>query len=252
MTWRVVAATAAGTSHVERGEACQDRYWAGVLATPEPVVSLWVADGAGSAVSGAEGAALAVAAAHGTVEERVAEGSIQLTGSFAAEILRRVRELIAFDAATFDAPLRDYATTLLGLVSVGQSTLVVQVGDGAVVVDCGEGLELALHPPVFEYANATHFVTDDEAVDRLRCRVLNGRVLKAALLSDGLQALALDLASWTPYRPFFDPLFSVLLSVRVEQEAELPNALGAFLNSPAVNDRTDDDKTLVLAVAVKD
>lgn len=40
----------------------------------------------------------------------------------------------------------------------------MQIGDGGVVVDFGHGLQLPLTPMVGEYANMTHFITDEDAV----------------------------------------------------------------------------------------
>mgnify|MGYP003444245152 CR=1 FL=1 len=48
--------------------------------------------------------------------------------------------------------------------------------------------------------------------------------------------------------PFFAPLYRVLAEAGDEQEDELVAAMIAFLGSAPVNDRTDDDKTLALAV----
>ena len=68
-----------------------------------------------------------------------------------------------------------------------------------------------------------------------------------ALLTDGLQGLALRFASREAHGPFFEPMFA-----RLRREARrgldgLHGELARFLDSPAVNQRTDDDKTLVLA-----
>jgi hypothetical protein len=82
-----------------------------------------------------------------------------------------------------------------------------------------------------------------EQVLEVRC---GEPVDELALFTDGLQMLALHFASRSAHRPFFEPLFTTL------REAANPEALGGplreFLDSPAVNERTEDDKTLVLAI----
>ena len=67
-------------------------------------------------------------------------------------------------------------------------------------------------------------------------------------VTDGLQMLALNFAGRTAHRPFFEPMFRRLRSAAPGEG--LPLALRRFLNSPAVNGRSDDDKTLILATRV--
>ena len=72
-------------------------------------------------------------------------------------------------------------------------------------------------------------------------------VSELAVFTDGLQRLALDFTTRQPYGAFFRPFFERL---RTEPEPEtLLEPLREFLDSPRVNDRTDDDKTLVLALS---
>ncbi|EOD2289449.1 protein phosphatase 2C domain-containing protein, partial [Escherichia sp. TWPC-MK] len=52
----------------------------------------------------------------------------------------------------------------------------------------------------------------------------------------------------SPHVPFFTPFFNGLASATQEQLDLLPELLKQFLSSPAVNERTDDDKTLALAL----
>ena len=65
-------------------------------------------------------------------------------------------------------------------------------------------------------------------------------------MTDGLQRLALDFSAKQPHAEFFHPLFQ---AIKISAKSDdLSTALKAFLNSPIINERTDDDKTLVLAV----
>jgi hypothetical protein len=62
--------------------------------------------------------------------------------------------------------------------------------------------------------------------------------------------LALDYAQSRVHAPFFRPMFD---AVRKGPAGEaMQESLLAFLDSGRVNGRTDDDKTLVLAVRVPD
>ncbi len=86
-------------------------------------------------------------------------------------------------------------------------------------------------------------------MDQLQFSLVQERVAEIALLSDGLQRLALDYQSRTPYHPFFSGLFSPLRRASRESLPALNSHLANYLNSTRINDRTDDDKTLVLATS---
>ena len=92
--------------------------------------------------------------------------------------------------------------------------------------------------------------TEDDAITVMVTKVFPGPLLRVAAFSDGLQRLALNMAANTPHEPFFTPFFRVLGATPAADEEELRSALVRFLGSAAVNERTDDDKTLALAVQV--
>ena len=114
-------------------------------------------------------------------------------------------------------------------------------------VTVGNGLTVPISPMVGEYANMTNFVTDENAIDVLAVITLPARPDRVAVFSDGVQRLALNMATNTAHGPFFKPFFEVLSKATPEHEDQLQVELERFLQSPAVNERTDDDKTLALA-----
>ena len=67
------------------------------------------------------------------------------------------------------------------------------------------------------------------------------------MFSDGLQRLALVYQSQTVHEPFFEPMFAELRNADLQTCNSLSDQLARFLDSPKINERTDDDKTLVLA-----
>ena len=67
-------------------------------------------------------------------------------------------------------------------------------------------------------------------------------VAGVALLTDGLQSLALKLPAATPHAPFFRPLFQFASDPLKSGE------IAGWMASPKVAARTDDDLTLLLAV----
>jgi len=249
VTWRVVAASEVGTSHLDAEVPCQDSCWAQVHESPsgEAILSIFVCDGAGSASHAEMGADLAISTAVDFFLEQLPRG-LDLTQSYAHECICAVRAAIAKEAEQNNLAIRDFACTFLGLISTSTASLAFQIGDGAIVLDVGAGLIVAIPPMVGEYVNATYFVTGDDALAILQVRPYSSPVQRAAVFTDGLQALILDLSTSTPHAPFFDQQFAVVAGTRPDQEEELHQALRRFLASPGVNSKTDDDKTLVLAV----
>lgn len=250
MTWRFVAASEVGTSHITRGTRCEDSCWANVetLSNGQPLLSMFVADGAGSAARGGEGAELAIEVAAEFVSTKVAHGEFGLSDSLATDIVLAIRERVYLQAEVEGLKARDFACTFLGVLSSLAGTLVMQIGDGGVALDIGAGLELAVVPMSGEYANMTHFVTDEDAVNNLATKTYADPVIRVAAFSDGLQRLALNMATNTPHEPFFTPFFNGIAKATPEQEGQLEALLVKFLSSVSVNERTDDDKTLALAV----
>lgn len=250
MTWLLVNASVIGTSHVHSGAACQDSCWAEthLMSNQQPMLSLFVADGAGSAIKGGEGAELAIEAAQEFIGEKVLQGEFGLSDTLAADIVVAVRERLYATAESEKSKPRDYACTFIGVLSTEKGTLVFQVGDGGVVLDTGSGLEVAITPMSGEYANMTYFVTDENAITVLESKTYLDRALKVAAFTDGIQGLGLNLSENTPHEPFFAPFFEGMAKSSIEQEDQLHELLVKFLGSEAVNERTDDDKTLALAL----
>jgi hypothetical protein len=231
------------------GAACQDSCLAQAETDPgkPPFMTIFVADGAGSAVHGGIGAELAIEAATAFVVEHSAQSEFALNDHWAVECIQAVRAKIYAVADQQGAKARDYACTFLGVVASPFATLLMQIGDGGIVVDIGNGLTVPITPMVGEYANMTNFVTDENAIDVLAVATFPTRADKVAVFSDGIQRLALNMTTNTAHTPFFTPFFTVLATVTDAQEDYLQAELARFLQSPAVNERTDDDKTLALA-----
>ncbi|UXC19965.1 PP2C family serine/threonine-protein phosphatase [Comamonas squillarum] len=251
MSWLVISASEVGTSHTATAAPCQDSCGGGVETLhsrePEPLLWLFVADGAGSASMGGEGADLAIGEGIRFVTEKLARKEFGLGDTFACDLVREVRRKLHIEAEKQDRPVRDYACTFLGIVSTKTGTIAFQVGDGGIVLDTGAGLELALIPAQGEYANQTYFVTDEDAINRLQSKAYPDRALRVAAFTDGIQRLALNMATNKPQESFFTPFFAGMSKASFAHEDQLAALLQQFLASDHVNARTDDDKTLALA-----
>jgi hypothetical protein len=156
-----------------------------------------------------------------------------------------VRGLLALEACLRNLDVREFACTLLTAIVAPRHAAFAQVGDGAIVVWRENAYQTVFWPQTGEYANTTYFLTNPDYEDRLEFRILEEEVEELALFTDGLQMLALHYQSRTVHGPFFAPMFQALH--RAANAEELDGPLVRFLTSRAVNDRTDDDKTLILA-----
>ena len=244
--WRVAAASAQGVSHARSGQPCQDAYaWAGV--DPDFVI-LCVADGAGSAAHSEIGSNIAVQEAvrissdQGRFDtEQEAQTRRMLEAALQAAVAAVERE-----AETRGIPAQELASTLIHVLATRQGVAVAQIGDGAVIAGDAEGRIFGLtRPENGEYANTTTFLTSPGAIETAQYVVHPHPVTHLAIFSDGLQRCALRMPDATPYAPFFAPLFRFVADEADPEEAR--TQLTAFLNSPRVLERTDDDITLILA-----
>src|SRR5262249_38182236 len=135
--------------------------------------------------------------------------------------------------------------TLLTAVVSKDAAVFSQIGDGAIVLAEADGYQPVFWPQMGEYASTTFFLTAPDFAERMAFRIIESTVDELSLFTDGLQSLALHYASRNAHAPFFAPLFEGLRKASEIESLEGP--LHRFLTSQSVIDRTDDDKTLVLA-----
>jgi len=241
--WRVVGASTAGTSHQKLGQACQDA--AGWALGPERSLIVAVADGAGSASHGGEGARLAVSTAVNFLSNRRTLGSPNAQKDALVSALERARSALQSDAGRRGVTARDMATTLILLQATPDSVAALQVGDGAAVVNARQnGPTGVTSPQTGEYINETMFITAADAMDHHQTVCHGYGLTGGAVFSDGLQMLALKMPEGTPHPPFFGPLLRFVADATDAGQADA--ALRSFLASPRVTGQTTDDLTLVL------
>lgn len=246
--WKIVAASTAGTSHLRVGTPCQDYSLFTRTGVPggEAVV-LTCSDGAGSATRAEIGARLACHEVLTSASAMLVDGRpvSTVTPDVAGEWYERARRRLSLEACITGVDLREYACTLLLAVADDRSAVFVQLGDGAIVFGHGAGYETACWPQSGEYANTTNFLTARDFREHLTVRTVAPGPDEVALLTDGLQPLALHYATHRVHAPFFDPMFDALSGEPDPDRLKPP--LAGFLTSRPVTDRTDDDTTLVLA-----
>lgn len=253
-SWRYALASVAGTSHARQGTPCQDASACEVLiaADGSRVLVAVVADGAGSAARSGEGAQLACAHFVERIRALLANGGgpRDLTREFIVAWLADFQRAIVMRVEVAGGIPRDYACTLLAAVVGDDAAAYCQIGDGAIVVaapDEPEGYCWVFWPQHGEYENETVFATDLDAPRLIMVEQAGQAVDEVAIFSDGLQRLALHYEGRTAHAPFFRPMFAPVRAADPGRADALSTQLATFLASPAVNARTDDDKTLVLA-----
>ena len=208
------------------------------------------ADGAGSAKHADAGARVACQSVVRLILDDLQEGLpvAHIDRDTACSWLKRALPYLKEEARAYLADVDQLACTLLVAVVGEETAAFAQVGDGAIVVREGDGYQPVFWPQTGEYANTTFFITDPNCEQFLAFEARPRRVDELALLTDGLQMLALKFADRSVHQPFFQPMFHKLRASTAGER--LPLALRAFLSSAAVNERSDDDKTLLLATRV--
>lgn len=245
--WRVLQTSVRGTAHVRDELPCQDSGFA-VVTRPaeEDFLVVACADGAGSAELSQEGSRIACTDLVQLVCAELQAGLRveQIDRTLVTKWYATIHANLGAAAEERQVPRRQLACTLLMAIA-GESTAVfAQVGDGAIVVRDGERYDVIFWPQSGEYLNLTNFVTDETFSTALQISTL-GRVEEIAVMTDGLQMLALNFAMRTPHHQFFEPMFEPLRRTLTPDDLVVP--LRGFLGSPQVVDKTDDDLTLILA-----
>lgn len=251
--WKLVYGSVQGTSHVASGKPCQD-YCAG--SNENGLLVAACSDGAGSADLSHLGSRAAVL--------RFMEAAANQTGAPDREAIESwvvsARESVLAEAEAHGVPPRQLACTFLAAIIGEDWAAFVQIGDGVIVFDgnggndrnpdshSAAGYDLAFWPDNGEYANTTRFLTQADFRDHLRIEIVPRRICELAVMTDGLQMLALDVAGSKVHDRFFSPLFRTVKAG--SDEEALTASLLAFMDSKRVNERTDDDKTLLLATRI--
>jgi hypothetical protein len=246
VAWRYALAQAIGSSHERLNVPCQDRMSC-TLVENESLIAV-VCDGAGTAQHSHHGAEIAVATVASIAQLGVRAGRkdyVQILRDAAALARQRVVE----EATTRGATPRDLACTLLAAIVAPIGGAALQIGDGAIVI--GEqplAWRCVFWPQKGEYANTTFFLSDEKALAQAEAAALPDDVHDIALLSDGLENLAVHFGKRTAHEPFFKAGFAPLHASDATGESEpLSAALNKMLVSPQVRARTDDDASLILA-----
>lgn len=249
--WKYTYASVLGSSHKKSHSPCQDSSKCQVIqdSNGEDILVAVISDGAGSAKFSDLGSSMACSFFVKEVTDYLAEAKRvkDLEVSFFENWIDQYQYLISSHARDFEVTLREFACTLVAAVVGNDHAAFFQVGDGAIVVldPESENYNWTFWPDKGEYENTTFFITDPKVKKHIRFDVLPKRVEEVSLFTDGIQHLSLHYQTKTVHNPFFKPIFQVLR--KVENDEYLNSSLEQFLSSDRINEKTDDDKTLLLA-----
>jgi Protein phosphatase 2C len=255
--WRIAGASAVGTSHLKSGAPCQDAFKYGLYQSAQEgeVILLAASDGAGSARFSDIGADIACREFTANWELYLADGNRveSLNAPVVRSWLDNVVEALNARATADEAPLRDYACTMLAAILSRTHAVFVQVGDGAMVVREGpEDWCYIFWPQHGEYINTTHFITEPSSLEKLEFELIPRTIHELAVFTDGIEPLVLQYATNAVHSPFFNTMLTPVRDLlQPGFDATLSQHLSTYLSSPVICSRTDDDKTLLLASRLK-
>jgi hypothetical protein len=254
MIWKAIGQSVIGSSHIANGKGCEDAsvFRQFELEDGEVAFIGFISDGAGSAKHASEAAQTAVDTAVEFVYELLTE-KVDWAEKHLLSLAETVYEKLQWLSQQTGDELNEYSCTLLGSIILPHRTCFIQIGDGAIVRNGGDGHFTTIWwPHNGEYQNTTTFLIDDPSFRYLKMKIIDERVDEVALFTDGLQMLALVNETESVHQPFFGNLFKWLRQVEEPAHLEILDLkLSDYLSGEVINNRTDDDKTLVLVTRLK-
>ncbi|WP_074471601.1 PP2C family serine/threonine-protein phosphatase [Bosea sp. BIWAKO-01] len=252
-SWGWVGACSIGTSHLRTGAGCDDA--AACLeievGDADPALIAVVSDGAGSAKLSRLGSHIVTTAFCRSAKAFLLNGgqAALIDDDVAAEWLDDIRDRVDQRAHLLQESPKAFAATLVGVVVQRHTASIIHVGDGACALRLRGDTQWQVPswPAQGEYASTTYFVTDDP-YPRVAVSTVPGAVEEIALFTDGLERLALDFTMGGAFPRFFETMFPALRRAEsFGRQRVLSRELRSFLDGSLVTERTDDDKTLIMA-----
>jgi serine/threonine protein phosphatase PrpC len=250
--WRVAHASVRGLAHENKNTECQDSFACATIETAvgEILIAV-VADGAGSTEKGRTGAETACATFVRQASEFLKTGSAQIASlgeNFGKLWIEYFQKEVAEIARRDGKETREYASTLVAAVVADGGAAFYQIGDGAIIFSAkgeNENYRFGIEPTETLYVNMTDFLTDATAAEKIRFAFFDEAVEDLILFSDGIFPVAVDYQTNQPHAPFLRPMLAPLKNSAATDG--LNEKLEKFLAAPKINEKSDDDKTIILA-----
>lgn len=247
-----------GPYHSEANKPCEDV--GGYLALPfrkEAVFFGAVADGAGSASYGKEGALLVVKETLSFFKEYYKEFSSSNFELYVRKLICHLRQRLQKKAAEENISFHELSSTLLAFCATSTTLYFFQIGDGFAVMrqntqnKKGE-YQLIAVPQKGEYENETYFLTSNHVYEVTKSLIISPLPSFLAVATDGIENAALKKPDLIPYKPFFEPLETFLNEQAQSGQKGISKELIDFLKSSKFQEKSSDDKTLLLVKFFKD
>ncbi len=249
--WSWACTASRGSSHIKTDTRLQDAFSCSSISVGSNQLFYGVvADGAGSASFGGQGASIVCRTMVTSIRALAGSGQLFPTDEQIESWIDASRDRINVAAQRRNLLPRDFASTLVAVLTSGEESVVVHIGDGcAVFRDLhSEEWVAPTWPEHGEFASTTYFVTDENSL-RIRIYRVGAPISAVALFTDGLERLALDFQTKQPFAGFFSGIFKPLLQdIPPGKHVGLSKSLKAFLDSETITNRTDDDKSLIIAI----
>lgn len=250
MQWQVVGCSAIGTKHITGGTPCQDAVDYEIIPGDQIIIGA-VSDGMGSASRSDVGSKLAVKTALSQMKstrcwQNQPKNDEQVQDIFYA-VLGTVKAALKKEAEKGGYSVEDLDCTLLVFVATPNWLAAMQVGDGQIVVRPRDGnYQLLFMPDKGEFINVTTPVTSSHALEEMQVCFKSGSYEFICAATDGIENISLvKREGWRPFERFFQPLEEQIM-LSANSLADKVKEVNDFLNSEQINQKTDDDKTLLL------
>lgn len=252
-SWTIAAASVRGSMHEKLGMPCQDVHLCRVIPSHDgrDLLFALASDGASSAARSEQGAALTVASFFEMFTgPAVATPTLsKITRTVVERWVRSLHDDVADLAREAGIGTREYSCTFVGAIAGPESTVCVQVGDGAIIgaAQPGGPYQCLTWPQHGRSSVSTFFVTGDDVLDRLVVNFINRPMNDLAVFTDGIEDIVLESEKKIPCQATVRRVFELLLPQEILTDTSQSSSLAAFLSSATIADRSTDDTTLVLA-----
>jgi len=248
--WKYAFASVIGTSHINSQTVKQDSCKVEeLIINGVPYLFSAVADGAGSAKYSDSSSKYICKLFIKKAQTWLKENEITtLTREIISSWFSLFQNVITRAARRYHIEtIRDFATTLLFTVISEKGNIFIQIGDGVIAKGNSSDINCVFIPQNGEYLNTTFFATDNNISEQFMFEINNDNIERLILHTDGIELISFDLSNKKPHIRFFNPIFAQLDDLNIEGfNKDVSDFIDGFLSSERVNQKTDDDKTLVI------
>lgn len=240
---KVFGASVIGKAHIKSDLPCQDSHAFDIL--PNIGIIAAVSDGMGSARYAHIGSDIASMYFVKTLKERYYE---EMSDDAVIDLIKqtylRTQERLALEADIMGCHIKDLNATLLVFLSLHSRQFYGQVGDCCLIGKTETGYKVIASQQRGEYANATFSVCNPDSIENGFFARIDGFYQDVALMSDGVESVTVSSSDQSVSHLFYDPFFKAFHHPQYESKS-VSDSLSRFLSSDRINQKTDDDKTLL-------